>query len=53
MLHHHTGVLCALTAFGKTVAAAAMITRQGVNTLMLVYRTELLKPWQERLTPPD
>jgi superfamily II DNA or RNA helicase len=32
MLHHDTGVLCAPTAFGKTVTAAAMIARRGVNT---------------------
>jgi superfamily II DNA or RNA helicase len=43
------GVLCAPTAFGKTVTAAAMIARRGVNTLVLVHRTELLKQWQERL----
>ena len=49
MLHHETGVLCAPTAFGKTVTAAAMIARRGVNTLVLVHRTELLKQWQERL----
>ncbi|MBI1284195.1 MAG: DEAD/DEAH box helicase [Thiobacillus sp.] len=49
MLHHDAGVLCAPTAFGKTVTAAAMITRRGVNTLVLVHRTELLKQWQERL----
>lgn len=49
MLHHDVGVLCAPTAFGKTVAAAAMIGRRGVNTLVLVHRTELLKQWQERL----
>lgn len=49
MLHHETGVLCAPTAFGKTVSAAAMIARRGVNTLLLVHRTELLKQWQERL----
>ena len=49
MLHHDIGVLCAPTAFGKTVIAAAMITRRGVNTLVLVHRTELLKQWQERL----
>jgi superfamily II DNA or RNA helicase len=49
MLHHDTGVLCAPTAFGKTVAAAATIARRGVNTLVLVHRTELLKQWQERL----
>jgi len=49
MLKHDTGVLCAPTAFGKTVTAAAMIARRGVNTLVLVHRTELLKQWQERL----
>ena len=49
MLQHDAGVLCAPTAFGKTVTAAAMIERRGVNTLVLVHRTELLKQWQERL----
>ncbi len=49
MLPHDAGVLCAPTAFGKTVTAAAMIARRGVNTLVLVHRTELLKQWQERL----
>lgn len=49
LLPHDAGVLCAPTAFGKTVTAAAMIARRGVNTLVLVHRTELLKQWQERL----
>ncbi len=49
MLHHEVGVLCAPTAFGKTVTAAAMIARRGINTLVLVHRIELLKQWQERL----
>ncbi|MEF8756016.1 MAG: DEAD/DEAH box helicase family protein [Accumulibacter sp.] len=49
MLRHDTGILCAPTAFGKTVTAAAVIARRGVNTLVLVHRTELLKQWQERL----
>jgi superfamily II DNA or RNA helicase len=49
MLRHDAGVLCAPTAFGKTVTAAAMIARRGVNSLILVHRTELLKQWQERL----
>jgi superfamily II DNA or RNA helicase len=49
MLDHETGVLCAPTAFGKTVSAASLIARRGVNTLVLVHRTELLKQWQERL----
>ena len=49
LLTHDTGVLCAPTAFGKTVVAANLIARRGVNTLVLVHRTELLKQWQERL----
>ena len=49
MLMHDAGVFCAPTAFGKTVTAAAMIARRGVNTLVLVHRTDLLKQWQERL----
>jgi superfamily II DNA or RNA helicase len=49
MLHFDSGVLCAPTAFGKTVVAAAMIAERGVNTLVLVHRTELLKQWQARL----
>ncbi len=49
MLERDMGVLCATTAFGKTVVAAAMIARRGVNTLVLVHRTALLYQWQERL----
>jgi superfamily II DNA or RNA helicase len=49
MLPHDSGVLCAPTAFGKTITAAAMIARRRVTTLVLVHRTELLKQWQERL----
>ena len=49
MLHHDAGVLCAPTTYGKKVTAAAIIARRGVNTLVLVHRTELLKQWQERL----
>ncbi|WP_164627103.1 DEAD/DEAH box helicase family protein, partial [Pseudomonas viridiflava] len=43
------GILCAPTAFGKTVSAAALIAARGINTLVLVHRTELLRQWQERL----
>nr|WP_178117883.1 DEAD/DEAH box helicase family protein [Pseudomonas sp. R5(2019)] len=49
MLKHDCGILCAPTAFGKTVSAAALIATRGVNTLVLVHRTELLLQWQERL----
>jgi superfamily II DNA or RNA helicase len=50
MLPHDVGVLCAPTAFGKTVTGAAIIARRRVNTLILVHRTELLRQWQERLS---
>jgi len=51
MLKHEFGVLCAPTAFGKTVTAAALIARRKVSTLVLVlvHRTELLRQWRERL----
>ena len=50
MLKHEVGVLCAPTAFGKKVTAAALIARRKISTLVLVHRTELLRQWQERLT---
>ena len=50
ILKHEVGVLCAPTAFGKTVTAAALIARRKVSTLVLVHRTDLLRQWQERLT---
>ncbi len=43
------GVLAATTAFGKTVVAAWLIARRGVNTLVLVHRQQLLEQWVERL----
>lgn len=49
LMPYDTGILCAPTAFGKTVTAAALIARRGVNTLVLVHRTELLRQWQARL----
>ena len=49
MIKHDMGVLCAPTAFGKTVTAAAMIARRKVSTLILVHRTELLTQWKERM----
>lgn len=50
MLKREVGILCAPTAFGKTVTAAALIARRKLSTLILVHRTELLRQWQERLT---
>ncbi len=49
MIKHEHGVLNAPTAFGKTVVAAALIARRGVNTLVLVHRRELQQQWKERL----
>ena len=50
LLAHETGVLSATTAFGKTVLAAWLIARRGVNTLVLVHRQQLLEQWVERLS---
>ena len=49
MLAHDIGVLSATTAFGKTVLAAWLIARRGVNTLVVVHRRQLLEQWVERL----
>jgi len=49
MLKQEVGVLCAPTAFGKTVTAAALIARRKMTTLIFVHRTDLLRQWQERL----
>jgi len=45
-----TGVLSATTAFGKTVVAAWLIAKRGVNTLVIVHRRQLLEQWLERLS---
>ena len=47
---HDAGVLSATTAFGKTVVAAWLIAKRGVNTLVLVHRRQLLWQWVERLS---
>lgn len=49
MRPHDVGVLCAPTAFGKTVTGAAIIAHRRVNTLILVHRNELLGQRQARL----
>ena len=49
VLAHDEGVLCAGTAFGKTVAAAYLIAARRTNTLVLVHRAQLLDQWRERL----
>jgi superfamily II DNA or RNA helicase/very-short-patch-repair endonuclease len=47
---HDIGVLAATTAFGKTVVAAWMIAKRGVNALVLVHRQQLMEQWVERLS---
>ena len=49
MLAHDTGILAATTAFGKTVVAAWLIARRGVNALILVHRKQLMEQWTDRL----
>jgi len=49
LLSHDTGVLSASTAFGKTVVAAFLIAKRGVNTLVIVHRRQLLDQWIARL----
>jgi len=49
MLRFETGILCAPTAFGKTIVAAALMAHRNVSTLILVHRRELLNQWHERL----
>jgi len=50
MLAYDIGVLAATTAFGKTVIAAWLIAKRGVNTLVLVHRRQLQQQWVERLS---
>ncbi|MBM7573606.1 TOTE conflict system archaeo-eukaryotic primase domain-containing protein [Aquibacillus albus] len=47
---HDNGVLAADTGFGKTVTAAALISRNEINTLIIVHRTQLVEQWKERLS---
>ena len=49
ILKHDEGILCAGTAFGKTVAAAYLIAARKTNTLVLVHRAQLLDQWREKL----
>src|SRR6201998_48689 len=50
MLAQDTGVLAATTAFGKTVVAAWLIAKRGVNTLVLVHRRQLKQQWREGIS---
>lgn len=50
LAQHDTGVLSAPPGFGKTVIAASLIARRGVNCLVVVHLRELLEQWIERLS---
>ncbi len=49
VVRHDIGIICAPTAFGKTVLAARIIAERAVNTLIIVHRQQLLDQWRERL----
>jgi superfamily II DNA or RNA helicase len=49
VISHDQGILCAPTAFGKTVVAACLIAKRAVNALILVHRRQLMDQWRERL----
>src|SRR5438132_9744369 len=46
---HDHAILCAPTAFGKTVVAAWLLAQRKTNTLILVHRRHLLEQWRERI----
>lgn len=50
MMKTNCGVLCATTAFGKTVIGAYLIAKRKVNTLVLVHRKQLQEQWIDRLS---
>src|SRR6202790_568956 len=49
VLDYDQGILCASTAFGKTVVGACLIAKRAVNALILVHRRQLMDQWRERL----
>jgi superfamily II DNA or RNA helicase len=49
VLVYDQGILCAPTAFGKTVVGACLIAKRAVNALILVHRRQLMDQWRERL----
>jgi hypothetical protein len=49
VLAYEHGILCAPTAFGKTVVGACLIAKRAVNAMILVHRRQLMDQWRERL----
>lgn len=46
---YDTGVLCASTAFGKTIVAVKIVADRGVNTLILVHRKQSAEHWRDKI----
>ena len=42
---YENGILCAPTAFGKTILAAYMVAQRRVSTLVLLEKTDLVSQW--------
>ncbi len=49
MLAYDNGILCAPTAYGKTVVACSMIAKINTNTLVLVPNLQLLNQWKKSI----
>ncbi|MEB3211905.1 MAG: DEAD/DEAH box helicase family protein, partial [Leptolyngbyaceae bacterium] len=49
ILKQELALVCAPTAFGKTVVAASVIANRRINTLVLVHRQQLIDQWKDRL----
>ena len=49
VLAYDQGILCAPTAFGKTVVGACLIAKRAANAPILVHRRQLMDQWRERL----
>ncbi len=49
LLEHDIGVLCAPTAFGKTVVAIALLAQRARSTLILVHRRQIADQWLRRI----
>ena len=50
VMKYDEGIICAATAFGKTVVAANIIARRKTNTLIIVHRRQLLDQWKARIS---